>query len=69
MNFTHGEEVLMEGERFVIAAIEGDPPQRYRLLASGPNGPRVVWAPARALRKIDRYTRSHDDTDRVMRNR
>ena len=66
MDFTHGEEVLLDGERFVISAIEGSPPTRYRLLASGPRGPRVVWASPRELHKIDRYTRARDDTDRIM---
>jgi hypothetical protein len=66
MDFTHGEEVLLGGERFVISTIEGSPPTRYRLLASGPSGPLVVWASPRELRKIERYTHAHDDTDRVM---
>jgi hypothetical protein len=69
MIFTHGEEVLLEGERFVIAGIEGSPATRYRLLATSPTGPRVVWAPASALRKIDSYTRPRDDTDDVVRHR
>jgi hypothetical protein len=66
MVFTHGEEELLNGERFVISAREGSPPTRYRLLASGAAGPRVVWASPRELTKIDRYTRARDDTDRIM---
>jgi len=69
MTFTHGEEVLVDGVRYVISAIEGEPPTRYRLLATTPHGPRVRWAVPAELRKIEAYTRQHADTAHVMRNR
>lgn len=69
MTFTHGEEVLVDGERFVISAIEGDPPTRYRLLAVTDHGPRVLWAAAAQLRKIEAYTRPRNDTDHLVRHR
>jgi len=69
MTFTHGEEVLVDGVRYVISASDGRPPTRYRLLATTPQGPRIVWAAASALRKIDAYTRPRDDTDRSVRFR
>lgn len=66
--FTVGEEVLFEGERYVVSSIDRTD-GRYRLLATTPDGARVVWAPAAGLRKMERYTRSHDDTARVSRRR
>jgi len=69
MTFTHGEEVLVDGERYVISAIEGDPPTRFRLLATTAHGPSVRWASPKELHKIEAYTRPRDDTDHVVRHR
>lgn len=69
MTFTQGEEVLVDDVRYVISGIEGRPPTRYRLLATTPQGPAIVWAAAGDLRKIDAYTRSRDDTDHNVRYR
>jgi hypothetical protein len=69
MTFTHGEEVLVDDVRYVISGIEGRPPTRYRLLATTPRGPSIVWATAGELRKIDAYTRPRDDTDHNVRFR
>lgn len=69
MTFTHGEEVLVDGVRYVISAIEGVPPTRVRLLATTPHGPRIVWAEASSLRKIESYTRPRDDTHLGARHR
>ncbi|MBW6455539.1 MAG: hypothetical protein K0A98_06605 [Trueperaceae bacterium] len=69
MTFTHGEEVLVDGVRYVISAIEGQPPTRYRLLATTPQGPRVRWAAPGELRKIEAYTKQRSDTAHVMRYR
>lgn len=66
MGFHHGEEVLLDDERFVIAGIEGD---RYRLLATSASGTRIRYANAAQLHKMDAYTRPHDDTDHFVRNR
>ncbi len=69
MTFTHGEEVLIGGDRYVISAIEGRPPQRYRLLATAPGGPVVRWAAPAELRKIEAYTRPRPDTNYLVRHR
>jgi hypothetical protein len=69
MTFTHGEEVLVDDVRYVISGIEGSPPTRYRLLATTPRGPSIVWASASDLRKIDAYTRPRDDTNHSVRYR
>jgi hypothetical protein len=67
MTFSYAEEVLVDGVRYTIAGSDGHPPTRYRLLATTPHGPKIVWAAAADLRKIDAYTRSRDDTDHNMR--
>ncbi len=69
MTFTHGEEVLVDGERYVISAIDGGPPMRYRLLATTARGPVVRWATHHELRKIETYTTALDDTDHLVRHR
>lgn len=69
MTFTVGEEVLVDDVRYVISEIEGDPPARYRLLASTPHGARVRWAAPSELRKLSVYVRPRDDTDASVRNR
>jgi len=69
MTFTHGEEVLVDDVRYVISEIEGRPPTRVRLLATTPSGPRILWADASELRKIESYTRPRDDTHHGVRHR
>ncbi len=64
--FTVGEEVLYEDERYVVSTIDSGG-GRYRLLATTPDGARIVWAAASTLAKIERYTRSKDDTGRFTR--
>lgn len=63
--FTVGEEVLYEGERFVVSEKSPEPPHRYRLLATTPRGARMVWARHEQLQKMGSYTRPLDDTDRI----
>jgi hypothetical protein len=63
-HFTVGEEVLFEDRRYVVSTIEPDPPGRVRLLATTPDGARVVWSTRSRLAKIDAYTRPNDDTER-----
>ena len=65
-SFSVGEEVVYEGERYVISAIEGSR-GRYRLLATTPAGARIVWAAHGDLAKMARYTTADDDTLRVTR--
>lgn len=69
MNFTVGEEVLVDDVRYVVSTIEGDPPERFRLLATTPTGAKVLWVAANELRKIDVYVRPRDDTEASVRHR
>ena len=69
MNFTVGEEVLVDDVRYVVSSIEGDPPTRFRLLATTPAGAKVLWARPSALRKMTAYVRPRDDTDTSVRHR
>jgi hypothetical protein len=69
MTFTVGEEVLVDDVRYVVSSIEGDPPTRYRLLATTPTGARVRWAAPAQLQKLTVYVRPRDDTDTSVRTR
>lgn len=64
--FNVGEEVLLDEDRYVVSTIDRRD-GRYRLLATTPEGARVVWAPHAALGKLERYTRETDDTARMAR--
>lgn len=59
MTFTMGEEVLYDGDRYVIWGIEN---QRYRLLATTKQGAKIVWANVQDLEKIRKYTDPRNDT-------
>jgi hypothetical protein len=63
-DFNVGEEVLFEGERFVIAGRAAGPAYGYRLLATAPGGVRVAWAERSELVGLARYTTPDDDTAR-----
>lgn len=63
--FTIGEEVLLEGERFVITLRQPLPPYRYRLVRTTATGPEVAWAEPDELEKIERYTTPVMDTPAV----
>lgn len=54
-----GEEVLYDGDRYVIWGMEKS---LYRLLASTPKGARIVWANPKDLEKIRKYTEPRHDT-------
>ena len=69
MNFTVGEEVLVDDVRYVVSAIEGDPPTRFRLLATAASGAKILWAAASTLRKMTVYVRPRDDTETSVRHR
>lgn len=69
MTFTVGEEVLVDDVRYVVSTIEGDPPTRYRVLASTPRGAHVRWVAPHELRKLSVYVRPRDDTDTSVRHR
>lgn len=64
-SFTVGEEVLYQGRRYVITTASAQPPYRYRLVATTPEGASITWARADQLHKMESYTRPHDDTERV----
>ncbi len=59
MTFTMGEEVLYEGDRYVIWGMEDS---RYRLLASTKQGTKIVWASQKDVEKIRKYTEAQNDT-------
>ncbi|HRP45993.1 MAG TPA: hypothetical protein PLT07_00460 [Trueperaceae bacterium] len=63
--FSTGEEVLYQGERYVISTSSPRPPYQFRLLTTTPEGARVVWAAASELTKMERYTRPINDTTRI----
>lgn len=64
--FTIGEEVLYDDVRFVIAGTRGNAASpRYRLLATRPEGARIVWATEDEIHKIRAYTEPRDDTGRA----
>ena len=55
---------MFDEERYVISSVSEDEPVRYRLLATGKKGAKVVWASVGDLEKMDRYTGVVDDTAR-----
>jgi uncharacterized protein with von Willebrand factor type A (vWA) domain len=59
MTFTMGEEVLYDGDRYVIWGME---PNRYRLLASTKQGTKIIWANPKDVEKIRKYTEARNDT-------
>ena len=59
--YTYGEEVIYDGERYVIAGISETEPYRYRLLATTPQGAKFLWVTGRDLKKIKAYTESRYD--------
>lgn len=57
-----GEEVLVDGDRYVIAGI-GAGPYPYRLLATRAEGAHVRWAAGSELAPMRAYTEARADTD------
>jgi len=64
-SFMVGEEVLYKGRRYVIGTAPAQPPYRYRLVATTPDGARTASARAEDLHKLEAYTRPRDDTQHV----
>ncbi len=62
MAFRVGEEVLFNGDRYVIAETDDAVPYRYRLLATTHARARFVWANESGLTSIIGYTEPRDDT-------
>lgn len=60
--FTIGEEVLHDGERYVITLLQPRPPYRYRLVRTTRDGPQVHWVHANELSKMESYTTPRADT-------
>jgi hypothetical protein len=65
--FTIGEEVLLDGERFVVSRLDPAPSTRVRLLATTPDGARFAWSTVERLTKIASYTKPRDDTRQLPR--
>lgn len=61
-DFTVGEEVMFDEERYVVASISDDEPKRYRLLATGKKGAKFVWAGVEDLEPMTSYLDPNDDT-------
>ncbi len=64
-SFQIGEEVLYQGDRYILAGIASSGLSRYRLLACTPEGTRVVWASEQQLKPVERYRTPLDDTAKV----
>lgn len=64
-SYTIGEEVLYNGRRYVITTASAEPPYRYRLVATTPDGTGIAWARPDQLQKIRSYTQAVDDTSRI----
>jgi hypothetical protein len=62
MTFSMGEEVLYEGERYVVWGITDGEPKRYRLLATTNQGAKILWVNPKDLEKIRDYTEPENDT-------
>ncbi len=60
--FTIGEEVIYDGERYVITLRQPQPPYRYRLVRTTAGGPQLAWVEGDDLRKISAYTEPRADT-------
>lgn len=61
--YSIGEEVLYQDQSYVIGTASPRPPYQYRLLATTPEGVKVVWALGSELTKMERYTRPKNDTE------
>jgi hypothetical protein len=61
-NFSIGEEVIHKNERFIITGTSASAPLRYRLLTTGKQGVRFVWANPNVIEKIKSYTSAVEDT-------
>lgn len=64
-SFTIGEEVLYQGDRYVISTASPQPPHRFQLLATTPTGVRFAWVNPEQLGKMTSYTTPTDDTKRL----
>jgi hypothetical protein len=60
--FTVGEEVLYDGERYVVSELRPGQTYQVRLLQTTSSGARMPWVEVSDLRKIEVYTRPRDDT-------
>ena len=61
--FSVGEEVLYDEERYIISAISAERKLApYRLLACQARGTSLIWAPYASLMRIDPYLQPRFDT-------
>lgn len=63
--FTIGEEVLFEGERYVVSELRAGELYPVRLLQTTRTGARMPWVRLQDLNKIAAYTTALDDTQRA----
>ena len=61
-DFTVGEEVMFDEERYVVAGISDEKPKRYRLLATSKEGAKFVWVDESELEPMNSYLNPNDDT-------
>ena len=61
-DYTVGEEVMFDEERYVVASISEDDPKRCRLLATSKKGAKFVWANLDELEPMNSYLDPNDDT-------
>lgn len=54
--------MVYDDEIYVVSAMTAQPPFRYRLLASRPEGTRFQWVDEALLEEVDSYLRPRDDT-------
>lgn len=63
--FTIGEEVLYDGERFVITTSRPPEPYEFTIARSGAEGAQILWANSSQLKRISQYVDPKDDTSRL----
>lgn len=63
--FTIGEEVIYDGERYVITTIRPEDPYEFCLIRTGMDGAEIVWANSPQLQRMEQYLMEQDDTLRV----
>lgn len=63
--YSIGEEVIYRDQRYVIGTASPRPPYQFRLLATTPDGMRVVLALESELTKMERYTHARNDTESI----
>ena len=53
---------MYQGERYVVWGFSAGEPRRVRLLATGEDGAKIVWAAPEKLEAVKRYVVPQNDT-------